>query len=263
MSINSYLDNTASNLIIKDDVKESISYSLEVFIDRMKDYFSNNESIDLLDIKVFGSYARNTNLPPHVDRNSDVDIMLVMTDDGSQPQTYLDRVRRAAEAKYSTSYIKQSSPTVVLQMQHIKFEITPAIKNGALHYIKKSNDEWMITYCSTDLSNISEANKTNNNMIKPVIRLVKYWNVMNNYKGFHSYEIEKKIVNHYLIKQYQGYDTKQYLLTSFKLLRSLSMSSYQSERLEKAIDYLEEAINDEVDYPNIALEEIKRVIKEL
>lgn len=78
MSLNSYLDSSASNLIIKDDVKESISHSLAVFIDRMKDYFSNHESIDLIDIKVFGSYARNTNLPPHVDRNTDVDIMFLL-----------------------------------------------------------------------------------------------------------------------------------------------------------------------------------------
>ena len=56
-----------------------------------------------------------------------MDIMLVMDDDGATPQTYLDRVRRAVEAKYSTSDIKQSSPTIVLQMNHIKFEITPAI----------------------------------------------------------------------------------------------------------------------------------------
>ena len=47
MSINSYLEETASNLIIKGNEKESINVSLNTFIDRMRDYFSNNESVNL------------------------------------------------------------------------------------------------------------------------------------------------------------------------------------------------------------------------
>ena len=130
MSINRYLEETASKLIIKGNEKESIDVSLNTFKDRMRDYFSKNESVNLKEIKVFGSYQRDTNLPQSVDYGTDVDIMLVMDNDGSTPQTYLDRVRRGVEAKYSTSQIRQSSPTVVLQMLHIKFEITPAIMDS-------------------------------------------------------------------------------------------------------------------------------------
>ena len=63
MSINSYLEETASNLIIKGNEKESIDVSLNIFKDRMRDYFSKYESVDLKEIKVFGSYQRDTNLP--------------------------------------------------------------------------------------------------------------------------------------------------------------------------------------------------------
>ena len=55
MSINSYLEETASNLIIKGNEKESIDVSLNIFKDRMRDYFSKYESVDLKEIKVFGS----------------------------------------------------------------------------------------------------------------------------------------------------------------------------------------------------------------
>ena len=119
MSINRYLEETASKLIIKGNEKESIDVSLNTFKDRTREYFSKNESVNLKEIKVFGSYQRDTNLPQSVDYGTDVDIMLVMDNDGSTPQTYLDRVRRGVEAKYSTSQIRQSSPTVVLQMLHI------------------------------------------------------------------------------------------------------------------------------------------------
>lgn len=257
------MDEVASKLIIKGSEKEAISKSLDVFSDRMKDYFRYHESVNLNEIKVFGSYERDTNLPQSVDFRTDVDIMLVMDDDGCSPQTYLDRVRRAVEAKYSTSEIKQSSPTIVLQMQHIKFEITPAIKDGCLYYIKKSPTEWMYTLCLTDLTNITKANKANCYMIKPVLRLIKYWNVNKNYKSFSSYRIEQQIVAYYSTCRYYGYDTKQYLLTGLKQLNSLVVTSFQRERLDKAISKVQEAINDEPKYLQIPYDEMKEVIAEL
>lgn len=262
MSINSYLEDVASKLIIRDDEREAISKSVDVFKDRMKDYFDGHESVDLKEIKIFGSYDRDTDLPQSIDYDTDVDIMLVMNDDGCSPQTYLDRVKRAVEAKYSTSDIVQSSPTIVLRMNHIKFEITPALNDGIYH-IKDSNNRWIPTYCFSDLSNLADANKANNNMIKPVIRLVKYWNVDKNYKSFSSYQVEKKIVNYYLSNRYMGYNTKEYLLFAMKQLRDLVSYESQRKRLENTISKIGEAIEDEPKYKTICIDEIKEVINKI
>ncbi len=263
ISLNSYLNDVASKLIIKGTEKDSIRTSLDVFGERMKDYFRLHESVNLKEIKVFGSYDRDTNLPQSIDYNTDVDIMLVMDDDGCRPQTYLDRVKRAVEAKYSTSLIKQSSPTIVLQMQHIKFEITPAIKEGFIYRIKKNDSEWMPTYCHADLNYISEANKTNCYMVKPVLRLIKYWNVKKNFKSFSSYRIEQLVVAFYLTCQYYGYDTKRYLLSGLKQLYPLAEFDFQRERLDRAITKVQEAIDDEPKYKHLFLDEIKEVIAEI
>lgn len=263
ISLNSYLDDIASKLIIKDSEKTAITNSLDVFKYRMKDYFKYHESVDLKEIKVFGSYDRDTNLPQAIDSSTDVDIMLVMEDDGCTPQTYLDRIRRAVETKYSTSYIKQSSPTIVLQMQHIKFEITPALMEYGCYRIKNGDNGWMNTYCLTDFNDLTNANKENHYMVKPTIRLLKYWNVSKNYKAISSYELEKRIVSYYRLNRYYGYDTKQYLLNGFKQLQSISMANFQRERLEKAIEKVQEAINDEPQYQTVPYEEMKEVIAEL
>lgn len=229
----------------------------------MKDYFENHESVALKEIKLFGSYDRDTNLPQSVDYKTDVDIMLVMEDDGCTPQTYLNRIKRAVEAKYSTSDIKQSSPTIVLQMQHIKFDIMPAIKESGLYKIRNGDNGWMYTYCYTDFSNLTTANKENYYKVKPAIRLIKYWNVNKNYKAINSYELEKKIVAHYSTCQYQGYDTKQYLLIGLKQLESIKMYDFQKERLKKAIAKVKEAIDDEPNYDFVPYDEIKEVITEI
>lgn len=229
----------------------------------MEDYFSCYETVNLNEIKVFGSYDRDTNLPQSVDFNTDVDIMLVMDNDGCTPQTYLNRVRRAVEARYSTSEIKQSSPTIVLQMQHVKFEIIPAIKESSLYKIKNGDDDWMYTFCMSDFSNLTDANNANSYMIKPTIRLVKYWNVSKNNKAINSYELEKRIVSYYSIPRYHGYDTKRYLLTGLKQLQSLLMYDFQRDRLDKAIAKVQEAIDDEPKYQYVPYDEMKEVIEEL
>ena len=100
-------------------------------------------------------------------------------------------------------------------------------------------------------------------MIKPLLRLLKYWNVSKNYKAFSSYELEKIIVNYYQPSQYQGYDLKKYLLTGMNELYKLSTYNYQKERLDKAIYNIKEAIKDEEKYPSCAMREIKEVIGEL
>ena len=73
MSINSYLSELASNLVLSDYEKNGISTSINTLKFRADSYFSGLE-----EIKIFGSYDRQTILPRKVDENSDIDIMLVL-----------------------------------------------------------------------------------------------------------------------------------------------------------------------------------------
>ena len=54
----------------------------------------------------------------------------VFAETGYTPQTYLDRLKRFAEKYYANSDIKQSSPSLVLQLNHIKFDRVPALKQS-------------------------------------------------------------------------------------------------------------------------------------
>lgn len=76
--------------------------------------------------------------------------------------------------------------------------------NGYIHFVLQI------------LAILTIANKNNHYMIKPLLRLLKYWNVSKNYKAFSSYELEKIMVNYYQPSQYQGYDLKKYLLTGYE-----------------------------------------------
>ena len=119
MSVNSHLTSTGSSLVLSSTESGSISTSISTLSTRLNSWFGNTITQDFQ----FGSSVRGTILPRSADSRSDIDYMVVFnTSDGKKkPQTYLDRLRKFAENKYSSSDIKQSSPTLVLSLNHISF----------------------------------------------------------------------------------------------------------------------------------------------
>lgn len=123
MSVNSYLNSLASDLVLSNDENESIKKSISTLETRLKNWFGSA----VIESFKFGSYTRGTILPRKVDSDSDIDYMVVFDNSNNyNPQTYLNRLKSFVENYYSTSEIHQSSPTIVLKLNHIKFELVPA-----------------------------------------------------------------------------------------------------------------------------------------
>lgn len=202
MSANSYLERLANEGVLRDAARASVEKSLGFLRKRLDDHFSDSAQNGgpLNRHFTFGSYTRGTILPRSMDPHSDVDYMVVFKDSDSQPQTYLDRLRRFVEKFYRRSEIAQSNPTIVLSLNHIKFELVPAIDtffDGI--QIPATNallSNWMSTSPNNFNSELTEQNKSNQNLIKPLIRVVKYWNACNDYP-YASFEFEKMVVAHW------------------------------------------------------------------
>ena len=120
MSVNTHLTALASALVLTETEKAGIATSITTLASRLDSYFQKDITSHIL----FGSYPRVTILPRKTDSNSDIDYMVVFstTDGQKKPQTYLNRLKNFAEAKYQTSEITQSSPTIVLSLNHIKLD---------------------------------------------------------------------------------------------------------------------------------------------
>ena len=258
MSINTYLKELASKLIVDAEEKQKIENSINYFNKKAEGSFTLN----MKEMRVFGSYDRKINLSRKIDSTADVDIMIIFNNDGSTPQTYLNRVKKFVEIYYQKSDIKQDTPTILLDMNHISFEITPAIFSLDIPMIKKENS-WMFTNCLEDKSNLNKANQNNNSMIKPIIRLVKYWNVTKNNKNISSYIIEKAIVNHFQYKDYFCNDYLDYLIKSFELIYdTLSQETYKN-KVSSVIQRLKTVKKDKEKYPYSSLMEVKTIFEEL
>lgn len=193
MTVNSYLTNLAGSAIIRDQEKESIQRSVATLQARLKQHFG----ADISQQVIFGSYSRGTILPRSMDPNSDVDYMVVFGDNTAKPQTYLNRLRRFVEGYYARSEISQSNPTIVLSLNHIKFELVPAISSwfSGLQIPAKASayEDWIDTDPTGFNQDLTNANQANRNLVKPLVRVMKYWNAKNGYP-FESYALEQDVV---------------------------------------------------------------------
>lgn len=194
VSLNGYLSELSAQAIIRNSEKDSIRRSLLALQQRVDEYFGD----EVEEHFVFGSYSRGTILPRGMDDRSDVDYMIVFADSNYRPQTYLDRLRRFVDAYYSRSIVAQAHPTIALSLNHIRFELVPAIDNwwkGIRIPAKASAyTDWLDTNPTDFNADLIAVNKANGNMIKPLIRLVKYWNSSNGYI-YESYELEKMVIS--------------------------------------------------------------------
>lgn len=260
MTVNGYLQDLASRLIVKDEEKEKITTSINAIKNKLSLYFGS----EVTDKIVFGSYTRGTILPRKADDESDIDLMVVFGNNinSYKPQTYLNRLKNFAEKYYSTSEIYQSSPTIVLELNHIKFELVPAYRplGYADEYkIPDGPSEWISTNPNEFNNILIDCNTKNSSKIKPTIRLIKRWNVTNNDRDMKSFEIEKEIAENmkYSYITCSSYD--EYVKEAFKTIRDF----WNQDEIKNAIEIIDKALEYESeDMPYYALLEIKKVFED-
>lgn len=260
MSVNTYLNDLASNLVLSNDENESIKKSITTLESRLFSWFGS----DVIENFKFGSYTRGTILPRKVDSESDIDYMVVFNNyDGCKPQAYLNRLKRFVEYYYSTSEIHQSSPTIVLKLNHIKFELVPAYNEYGTYRIPDGKDNWMDTDPNDINKQLTEVNQINASKIKPVIRLIKYWNIDTCDRNFISYILEKNLINDLRYSFFTCSSYTDYLKKALESLKNktsreniLSKINNSVNRIDKALEYKKNC------QPSLALSEIKKVFPE-
>lgn len=197
-SLNGKLLSLADTYYISYGSQEQIR--IDASVGRIKAKLKNYFGTDILSINEFGSYKRDTILPRKYDEHSDVDLMIIFNHSllSLTPGSYRTRLIRFAESQYSRSEVYKSAPTVVLELDHIKYDLVPAYEqvytflNSKTTYIPKSDSEWMSTDPNSFNERLSNVNRMNNWHIKRVIRLLKAWNAKVGYP-LESYQLEQEI----------------------------------------------------------------------
>ena len=126
MSVNSYLKDLASDLVLSTDEKESISTSIDTIKNRLGLYFTT----DVEEKKVFGSYDRGTILPRKDDENSDVDLMVVFKNPYEyKPQTFLKKLKN-----FSIIGLKKTKKHCLLKLNFQTKKMLKNVKKKKVNY---------------------------------------------------------------------------------------------------------------------------------
>ena len=226
MSVLSFLTDAASSAVLSSTEQSSITTSVTTLQSRMGLHFDSGV------IKQnfrFGSSTRGTILPRSMDEHSDIDYMIVFSENNATPQTYLNRLKAFVDKYYSSSEIRQSSPTIVLELNHIKFDLVPATKTwlGELQ-IPNGSGGWMTTNPNDFNATLEAKNKEHKSLIKPTIRLFKYWNATAGFP-FQSFEMEKWVCG---LSFWFLTNQKDYFLT---VIENLNTSTSYSQRVNNEI----------------------------
>ncbi len=151
---------------------------------------------------VFGSYDRDTILPRKFDSKSDIDVMIVFnhTQYERTPETYRAWLKSFADKYYKNRYgseVVKSFPTVTIRLGHIYFDLVPAKEEKTWYnstLLIPGNSGWRETNPNDVKQKLTEANTKYNQIVRPIIRLLKAWNCNNGYP-YDSYLLELKITN--------------------------------------------------------------------
>lgn len=245
MSARSHLEFLSGQLIVRDAEKIKIQTSVSSIQTRLKSYFDGQ----LTNHFSFGSYTRGTMLPREGDPYSDVDYMVIFKNPNDyKPQTLLNHLRGFVETYYSRSEIKQSHPTIVLEMGHIRFELVPAKQDwfGNIYIPSPSStySDWMMTSPNEFNQQLSAKNSLNSNLIKPLVRLMKYWNAQNNYH-WSSFELEKWITE---LNYYGCHNVKDFV---YRTIDSLSYGWFATQAYKSCVDRAKSIVNEAKHYEHL------------
>lgn len=198
VSIDNYLKNLASSYYLKNDSEEvrKIDNSIATLFTNL-----NTELGTKIKKKfIFGSYDRDTILPRKFDSKSDVDVMVVFnhTEYERTPETYRTWIKDFADKYYKDRYgseVVKTSPTVTIRLNNISYDLVPAKEEGIYSLtlsIPDGNGGWRTTDPNDVKQKLVAANTRYNNVVRPIIRLLKAWNAKAGYP-FDSYLLELKI----------------------------------------------------------------------
>lgn len=195
-TINYRLQKLAEELFIKYGSKEReyINGKIENFKQNIKSYFGNQ--VD--EILVFGSFSRSTILPREFDESSDIDVLIVFNQQLNtyNSETYRNQLKRFAIAKYPTTKVLKDHPSIVLEMQKIKFDLVPSRYLSTFwnntYQIPNRESIWINTDPKGFNTLLTNNNNKYNSILKPIIRLIKRWNASNDYP-YKTFELEQII----------------------------------------------------------------------
>ena len=204
ITIKQGFDKLKQNLEITDLQESSVSGRQQKVREAVEGKFH------VLDSFLTGSYRRNTLIAPLSE--ADVDIFIVLNSEYFKPdgQIYLlDKMRTALKVIYPrTPEISRNGQAVTITFTDFKVDVVPAFyRQGGGYLIPDSiSRRWISTDPKEHVKIWSNANKTHNENLVPLIKMIKGWNKVNGQllRSFHLEALVIDILNQVTISDFSS-----------------------------------------------------------
>lgn len=251
-----HLDAVAKRVLISPVDKGMVNVSLKSLLVRLGAEF---DRFVVTRTALFGSFVRDTRLPAAIDPRTDVDVLVIFRERGQKPEHYLAQIRQVLERHYPKVAIVQNGDRLVLQGLQGRIELVPGLDSINGVQIPGKNAAWQMCNPDEELRELQEKDKASGGLVLPLVRLVRYWNALNDYP-FDSFEIEQRVLRHrfaFSAKSLKGY--------FFDFMRGLhvvaGISPIKAEKLRamrRTLDEIDQLLL--ANQPREALEKIERLL---
>lgn len=178
-----------------------------------------------------GSWERDTIIRPL----SDIDLFAVLDREEWQneygnlpaPQSVLTKIKNYLnDLSDYKGKVSQDRPCVTIKLSNKNFDVLPSFPEAGGGYMIPNYDltDWTYSYPEQLTKDLNDTHRLRNYKLKPIIKVIKYWNRDFNYKLTPSYHIEEASINIFklnLITNYENairlwFENAEYNLYSIK-----------------------------------------------
>lgn len=264
-SIQSLVD----NITVTDKQEENISSS----INNITSTLEGDETLKLKETFLNGSYERDTIIRPL----DDIDIFAVLDEEEwkdeygnlPNPQSVLSKIKNFLDKQNDyQGKVKQDRPCVTVTLSNKSFDVLPAFEFGEIGYQIPNYDlaSWILSYPKTLSLSLNDAQRQYNYKLKDIIKVIKYWNRLNDkiIPSFHIEEIAIKIFYYDSFTNFEKSIRKWFDEAENHLESSKFKSDTEFEKFENKLKKTKIKLNNAKEFlDNNNEAEAKRIWKEI
>lgn len=256
------------NISVTDRQEENISSS----VNNITSTLEKDDALFLKESFLNGSYERDTIIRPL----HDIDIFAVLNEedwtedngDLPKPQSVLSKIKNYLDKQHDyKGKVKQDRPCVTVELSDKSFDILPAFEFGTGYRIPDYDLlSWTLSYPKTLTDSLNDANKDYSYKLKSIIKIIKYWNRLNDkiIPSYHVEEVAIKILNFTTFENYES-SIRTWFNEAHHHIEDSKFKSYQEyEKFINKLSKTKNKLNEAFDFlENNKEADAKRVWKEV
>ena len=195
------LENCIKDFIDGITISDNLDDRIATTFKSLKEYLEKEDNgLHVFRVIKNGSYERGTIIRPSKENDIDIDVFVFIDEDqwdsdgvNPKPQSVLDKFKAylGDNGDYNGK-CHQDRPCITIDLQAYHIDVLPALdKDGIYKIPNDSLNNWMKTDPEAHTERLDKVNQSRYGRVKPIIRAIKKWKVIEGLECLPSFHIEE------------------------------------------------------------------------